>query len=128
TGGSGNWWTFQLNDLKDTLHLNARAVRMTDWDTTAWFAAQAKKDPSGSNGNLTASAYIHRYPAVKTGDPATEGKYAAGVDGSAYVGKTTDGVDAVVTPDQAPVGGGGNTGLTFTPCAGDENLSYNVSF
>jgi hypothetical protein len=128
TGGSGNWWTFQLQDLRDDLHLSARAVRMTDWDTTAWTAAQAKKDPNGDNGNLSTGSYVHRYPAVKTDNPADEGKYAAGVDGEAYVGKTTDGIDAVVTPDEAPVGGGGNTGLTFTQCAGDENLSFNVSF
>jgi hypothetical protein len=123
----GNWWTFNFNDLKDTLRLNARAVRMTGWDTSVWSAAQAKKDPSGSNGGLTTGTYVQRYPAVKTADPADEGKYAAGVDGSAYVGKTTDDVDAVVYPQDAPVGGG-TAPLTFTQCAGDPNLSYNASF
>ncbi|WP_162824354.1 Ig-like domain repeat protein [Peterkaempfera bronchialis] len=123
----GNWWTFNFNDLKDTLRLKARAVRMTDWDTSAWTAAQAKRDPNGDNGNLTAGTYVQRYPAVKTDDPANEGKYAAGVDGSAYVGRTTDGVDAVVYPQDAPAGGGSSQ-LTFTPCAGDGNLSFAVSF
>ena len=123
----GNWWTFNLNDLRDTLRLKARAVRMTDWDTSAWSAAQAKMDPDGDNGSLTASSYVHRYPAVKTDDPAHEGKYAAGVDGSGYVGKTTDGLDAVVYPQDAPPGGG-SAQLTFTPCPGDENLSSAVSF
>jgi hypothetical protein len=123
----GNWWTFNFNDLSDTLHLKARAVRMTDWDTSAWTAAQAKKDPNGDNGNLTTSAYVQRYPAVKTDNPADEGKYAAGIDGSAYVGKTTDGVDAVVYPQDAPTGGGSSQ-PTFTPCAGDKDLSYAVSF
>ena len=123
----GNWWTYQFNDLKDTLHLKARAVRMTNFDTSAWNAAQAKKDPNGNNGNLSTGGYVDRYPAVKTGNPADEGKYAAGVDGSAYLGRTTDGVDGVVYPQDAPTGGG-STPLTFTPCAGDPNLSYAVSF
>jgi len=122
-----NWWTFQFNDLHDTLRLKARAVRMTNWDTSAWSAAQAKLDPDGDNGNVTANTYVQRYPAVKTADPADEGKYAAGVDGSAYVGKTTDGVDAVVYPQDAP-SGGGSSELTFTPCAGDPDLSFAVSF
>ncbi|WNI19785.1 hypothetical protein [Actinacidiphila sp. ITFR-21] len=125
TGGNG--WTYNFSDLKDTLRLKARAVRMTDWDTSAWTAAQAKKDPNGGSGGLSTSSYVRRYPAVKTGDPATEGKYAAGVDGSAYVGGTTDGVDAVVYPQDAPAGGG-SAGLTFTPCAGDQKLSFAVSF
>ncbi|MDT0425205.1 Ig-like domain repeat protein [Streptomyces evansiae] len=102
----GNWWTFNFNDLHDTLRLKTRAVRMTDWDASAWTAAEAAKDPDGDNGSLTASAYVQRYPAVKTDDPADEGKYAAGVDGSAYAGKTTDGVDAVVSPQDASAGVG----------------------
>ena len=125
TGGNG--WTYQFNDLRDTLRLKARAVRMTDWDTSVYAAAQARQDPNGDNGNLTASTYVQRYPAVKTDDPADEGKYAAGVDGSPYVGGTTDGVDAVVYPQDAP-SGGGSTQPTFTPCAGDPNLSFAVSF
>jgi hypothetical protein len=128
TGGSGNWWTYQLNDLSDTLYLNARAVRMTGYDTSAWTAAQAKKDPDGDNGNLKTSAYVRRYPAVKTGNPADEGRFAAGVDGSAYVGKTAEGIDAVVYPQDAPPDGGGSTPLPFTQCAGDPNLSVNVSY
>ncbi|MFG1912987.1 hypothetical protein [Kribbella sp. NPDC048928] len=128
TGGAGNWWTYQLNDLKDPLYLNARAVRMTGWDTSAWTAAQAKKDPNGSNGNLSTGTYVQRYPAVKTDNPADVGRFAAGVDGGGYVGKTTDGVDAVVYPQDAPPPGGGSGPLTFTKCAGDANLSYNVSY
>jgi len=127
TGGSGNWWTYQLNDLRDTLRLNARAVRMTDWDTTSWEAAQAKKDPDGDNGNLSPSGYVHRFPAVKTDDAADRGKYAAGVEGSGYAGKTTEGTDAVVFPDDAPQGGGSSPD-NFTECAGNESLSFFVSF
>jgi hypothetical protein len=119
---SGDWWTDQMGDLSDTLTLKATAVRMTEFDDTAYRAAKQQM-----SGWPSAQKFIVRYPALKGGDKWT----AAGVSAQGYEGKLGVANDYDGITDPADLQGGDDPGtqpaLAFTNC-GISGLAFNVTF